>query len=65
MLQMRKLTILRGSMQMHNSKEYFVQTINSDGYTNRWEFLNQAQANAIYAEQVELYGRIQTTTGEM
>jgi hypothetical protein len=52
-------------MQMHNSKEYFVQTINSDGYTNRWEFLNQAQANAIYAEQVELYGRIQTTTGEM
>ena len=47
------------------SKEYWVQAINEDGHTNRWEYLNQAQANAIYAEQVELYGRIQTTTGEM
>ena len=47
------------------SKEYWVQAINEDGYTNRWEYLNQAQANAIYAEQVEIHGRNLTTTGSM
>ena len=50
---------------MHSTKEYYVQAINADGYTNRWEYLTQSQANHIYAEQVNLYGRIQTTTGEM
>jgi len=44
---------------------YFVQVSHTDGSVDRWEHLDQQQANTIYAEQVEIHGRILTTTGKM
>ncbi len=36
---------------------YFVQVNHTDGSVDRWEHLDQQQANYIYAEQVEIHGR--------
>jgi hypothetical protein len=47
------------------SDSYWVQVDHADGSTDRWEHLTQAQANHIYSEQVEIYGRVITTTGRM
>ena len=44
---------------------YYAQVDHEDGSTDRWEYLDQQQANAIYAEQVEIHGRNLTTTGSM
>ena len=44
---------------------YFVQVSHEDASTDRSEYLDQQQANAIYAEQVEIHGRNLTTTGSM
>ena len=44
---------------------YFVQVDHEDGSTDRWEYLDQQQANHIFAEQVEIHGRNLTTTGRM
>ena len=44
---------------------YFVQVIHADGSVDRWEHLDQQQANTIYAEKVEIHGRYLTTTGRM
>ena len=44
---------------------YFVQVSHKDGSTDRWDHLTQQQANYIYAEQVEIHGRVLTTTGRM
>ena len=44
---------------------YFVQVNHTDGAVDRWEHLDQQEANYIYAEQVEIHGRNLTTTGSM
>ena len=44
---------------------YWVQVDWEDSSTDRWEYLSRDQANAVYAEQVEIHGRRLTTTGRM
>jgi len=46
-------------------KLYFVETILTNGHRDRWEYLTQQQANAVYADQVQDHGINRVCTGGM